>query len=54
MVRLVKLWARAEGINDPRRGTFNSYALTLMVSKFTAIASVPGTATTIMSIDDLP
>ena len=53
-MRLVKLWARAEGINDSSRGTFNSYALTLMVSKFTASASIPRTATTIMSIDDLP
>ncbi len=30
-VRLVKHWARAEGINDSSRGTFSSYALTLMV-----------------------
>lgn len=31
LVRLVKLWARAQGINDSSRGTFSSYALTLMV-----------------------
>ena len=31
LVRLVKLWARAEGVNDSSRGTFSSYALTLMV-----------------------
>ena len=51
LVRLVKLWARAEGINDSSRGTFNSYALTLMVSKSTAIASTSETATTILSIN---
>lgn len=32
LVRLVKLWARNFGINDPSFGTFNSFALTLLVS----------------------
>ncbi len=32
LVRLVKLWAKAKGLNDPSRGTFNSYTLTLVVS----------------------
>jgi DNA polymerase sigma len=31
LVRLVKLWARAHGMNSPPDGTFNSYALSLMV-----------------------
>lgn len=31
LIRLVKLWARAHGMNSPPDGTFNSYALTLMV-----------------------
>ena len=37
LVRLVKLWARAEGINDSSRGTFSSYALTLMVGMWTSL-----------------
>lgn len=28
---LVKLWAKARGINDPGQGTFNSYSLSLLV-----------------------
>jgi len=28
---LVKLWAKAKGINDPGQGTFNSYSLSLLV-----------------------
>ena len=32
LVRLVKLWARDKGANDPANGTLNSFALTLMVS----------------------
>ena len=32
MVQLVKLWAGAHGMNDATAGTFNSFALTLMVS----------------------
>ena len=32
LVRLVKLWAGAHGMNDAASGTFNSFALTLMVS----------------------
>ena len=31
LVRLVKLWAGAHGMNDATAGTFNSFALTLMV-----------------------
>jgi DNA polymerase sigma len=31
MVRLVKAWAGARGLNDASNGTFNSYALTLLV-----------------------
>ncbi|PSC67618.1 poly(A) RNA polymerase GLD2 [Micractinium conductrix] len=31
LVRLVKLWARQQGVNDSANGTFNSFALTLMV-----------------------
>ncbi|KAL5709481.1 polynucleotide adenylyltransferase [Ranunculus cassubicifolius] len=31
MVLLVKEWAKAHGINDPKEGTFNSYALCLLV-----------------------
>ncbi len=31
LVRLVKLWARTACINDSSMGTFNSFALTLMV-----------------------
>lgn len=31
LVRLVKLWAGAHGMNDAASGTFNSFALTLMV-----------------------
>ena len=32
LVRLVKLWAGAHAMNDAASGTFNSFALTLMVS----------------------
>ncbi|DBA89170.1 hypothetical protein WJX77_005588 [Trebouxia sp. C0004] len=32
LVRLVKLWAGAHGMNDAAAGTFNSFALTLMVA----------------------
>ncbi|KAH9626305.1 hypothetical protein KSS87_021874 [Heliosperma pusillum] len=31
MVLLVKEWAKANGINNPRNGTFNSYSLSLIV-----------------------
>lgn len=31
MVRLVKLWARHHNLNDSSQGTFNSFALTLLV-----------------------
>ena len=31
MLRLVKAWARAHGLNDAADGTFNSFALGLMV-----------------------
>ncbi|GAQ83738.1 hypothetical protein KFL_001600070 [Klebsormidium nitens] len=31
LVYLVKAWARAQGINDSRSGTMNSYAISLMV-----------------------
>ena len=31
LVRIVKLWAGAHGMNDATAGTFNSFALTLMV-----------------------
>lgn len=31
LVRLVKAWAGARGLNDASNGTFNSYALTLLV-----------------------
>ena len=33
LVRLVKLWAGCYGMNDATAGTFNSFALTLMVSR---------------------
>ena len=36
LVRLVKLWAGAHGMNDAAAGTFNSFALTLMVRVHTA------------------
>ena len=36
LVRLVKLWAGAHGMNDAAAGTFNSFALTLMVGVHTA------------------
>ena len=35
LARLVKLWAKWQGINDPTSGTFNSYALMLMVMMYT-------------------
>lgn len=31
LVKLVKLWAKIEGINDPSNGTFNSFSLVLLV-----------------------
>lgn len=31
LAKLVKLWAKAEGINDPSNGTFNSFSLVLLV-----------------------
>lgn len=31
-VRMVKAWAGARAVNDATNGTFNSYALTLLVS----------------------
>lgn len=31
LARLVKLWSKWQGINDPTRRTFNSYGLLLMV-----------------------
>ncbi|XVF23954.1 hypothetical protein REPUB_Repub13aG0084300 [Reevesia pubescens] len=31
MILLVKEWAKANGINNPKAGTFNSYSLTLLV-----------------------
>lgn len=31
LLRLVKLWARTHGLNDAVNGTFNSFALSLMV-----------------------
>mmetsp|Transcript_3435 Transcript_3435/g.21505 ORF Transcript_3435/g.21505 Transcript_3435/m.21505 type:complete len:663 (+) Transcript_3435:3-1991(+) len=31
LVKLVKLWAKSEGINDPSNGTFNSFSLVLLV-----------------------
>lgn len=33
LLRLVKLWARHYGINDSANGTFNSFALTLLVGQ---------------------
>ena len=30
LIRVVKLWARTSGLNDPTAGTLNSYCLTLM------------------------
>ena len=35
LVRLVKLWAGAQGLNDAASGTFNSFALSLVVSRHT-------------------
>lgn len=32
LTRLVKLWAQAYHMNDASNGTFNTFALTLMVS----------------------
>ncbi|XP_068636009.1 protein HESO1-like isoform X2 [Aristolochia californica] len=31
ILKFVKEWAKAQGINDPKNGTFNSYSLTLLV-----------------------
>ena len=31
LLRLVKAWAKARNFNDPVDGTFNTYALSLMV-----------------------
>ncbi|KAJ0718800.1 putative polynucleotide adenylyltransferase [Helianthus annuus] len=31
MVLIVKEWAKAHGINDPKTGTFNSYSLSLLI-----------------------
>ena len=31
MVRVVKTWARARGLNDSSNGTLNSFALSLLV-----------------------
>lgn len=31
LVRLVKVWARSHNLNDASQGTFNSFALTLLV-----------------------
>ena len=31
LVRLVKLWAKVQGLNSPQDGTFNSFCLNLMV-----------------------
>ena len=33
LVRLVKLWAKVQGLNSPQDGTFNSFCLNLMVSQ---------------------
>ncbi len=43
LVRLVKLWAGAHGMNDAAAGTFNSFALTLMVRMHTAHVSLIAT-----------
>ena len=32
LIRIVKLWAKAFHLNDAANGTFNTFALTLMVS----------------------
>ena len=31
LVRVVKAWARARGVNDATNGTFNSHAIVLLV-----------------------
>ena len=33
MVRVVKTWARARGLNDSSNGTMNSFALSLLVRR---------------------
>ena len=40
LVRLVKAWAKAHGLNSPADGTFNTFALCLMVSACMADASM--------------
>jgi len=34
LAKLVKMWAKSQGINDPSGGTFNSYSLVLLVIVF--------------------
>ncbi|GLC46348.1 hypothetical protein PLESTM_001861000 [Pleodorina starrii] len=41
LCRLVKIWAKAHGINDPRSFTFNSWCLTLLVVFFLQRQATP-------------
>lgn len=40
LVRIVKAWATARGVNDASNGTFNSYAIVLLVSTSLSLASL--------------
>ena len=41
LLRLVKLWAKAFHMNDASNGTFNTFALTLMVRQFSLCPKHP-------------
>ena len=34
LVRIVKAWASVRGVNDASKGTFNSYAIVLLVRSY--------------------
>ena len=40
LVRLVKAWAKAHGLNSPADGTFNTFALCLMVGRETGCQKI--------------
>lgn len=42
LVRAVKVWAAAHGVNDASSGTFNSFALSLMVKPLTPLRLLSG------------
>ena len=41
MVRVVKTWARARGLNDSSNGTMNSFALSLLVRSGPVATRIP-------------